>query len=209
MLNERIRQLRLAKGLTLQQVGDAFGISRSSVAAWENAISKPDTSKLVRLAELLDTSVEYLLGSGEQQALIEVAMLRNEPASPRIPFVRWTLVSQDIYASNPTQHVDVHDCVPGIGAFATRLALAGEWDWTPCAIPAGAILIVNPHDSLAANDFVIASFAKQPVELMQVSLNKKLLIKVNKINTPSLDINNKKIRILGRIIHWRISSGLV
>ncbi len=41
MLNERIRALRLAKGLTLQQVGDVFGISRASVSAWENGVAKP------------------------------------------------------------------------------------------------------------------------------------------------------------------------
>lgn len=60
-IGTRIRELRKAKGLTLQQLGDTFGISRASVSEWESGRSKPDANKLVRLADLLDTTVEYLL----------------------------------------------------------------------------------------------------------------------------------------------------
>jgi transcriptional regulator with XRE-family HTH domain len=68
MLNERIRALRLAKGLTLQQVGDVFGISRASVSNWEAGHSQPDPRKIERLAKLFDTSVQFLW-SGEHSPL--------------------------------------------------------------------------------------------------------------------------------------------
>ena len=61
MLNERLKSLRFAKGLTLQQVGDFFGISRASVANWESGTNQPDPRKLEKLAETLDTTVEYLV----------------------------------------------------------------------------------------------------------------------------------------------------
>ena len=61
MLNERLKNLRLAKGLTLQQVGDVFGISKASVSGWEAGKSHPDHKKLEQLAELLNTSIEYLV----------------------------------------------------------------------------------------------------------------------------------------------------
>lgn len=60
-IGTRIRDLRTAKFLTGQQLADVFGISRGSVSEWENGRSKPDSEKLVRLAEVLDTTVEYLL----------------------------------------------------------------------------------------------------------------------------------------------------
>ncbi len=60
-IGTRIRALRTAKKLTLQQVADTFGISRASVSEWESGRSKPDANKLAKLADLLDTSVLYLL----------------------------------------------------------------------------------------------------------------------------------------------------
>lgn len=82
MLNERIRALRLAKGLTLQQVGDVFGISRTSVSNWEAGHSQPDPRKIERLARLFDTSVQFLLSGVHTPAPIE-----NESTFVGIPFV--------------------------------------------------------------------------------------------------------------------------
>ena len=68
MFNERLKNLRLAKGLTLQQVGDAFGISAASVASWEKGKNQPDSRKINKIAQVLGTSVEFLLnGSVETQ----------------------------------------------------------------------------------------------------------------------------------------------
>lgn len=60
-IGTRIRALRTAKKLTLQQVADEFGISRASVSEWESGRSKPDAAKLAKLALLLHTTVLYLL----------------------------------------------------------------------------------------------------------------------------------------------------
>ena len=46
MLNERLKNLRLAKGLTLQQVGDSFGISKVSVSTWESGKTNPERKRL-------------------------------------------------------------------------------------------------------------------------------------------------------------------
>lgn len=64
-MGERIRELRKKRDLTLQQVGDEFGINRSSVSAWETNSSRPDPEKLSKLAFVLGTTVEYLLTGKE------------------------------------------------------------------------------------------------------------------------------------------------
>ena len=61
MLNERLKNLRLAKGLTLQQVGDAFSISKVSVSTWESGKTNPDRKRLEKIADLYGTSVQYLV----------------------------------------------------------------------------------------------------------------------------------------------------
>lgn len=60
-IGQRIRECRTARGLTLQQVGDNFGINRTSVSGWERDLARPDLEKIVDLAQLLGTSTDYLL----------------------------------------------------------------------------------------------------------------------------------------------------
>lgn len=80
-LGDRIREKRKAKGLTLQQIGDVFGITRSSVSDWERGATRPDSSKLVRLAEVLDSSVEELL---EDNGLKPPVIIGPERSTPSI-----------------------------------------------------------------------------------------------------------------------------
>lgn len=59
-IGERIGSLRKEKGLSQGQLADALSVSRQAVSKWENDQSSPDTLRLVHLADVLDTDVEYL-----------------------------------------------------------------------------------------------------------------------------------------------------
>lgn len=59
-IGERITQLRKAQNLSQGQIADALEVSRQAVSKWENDLSSPDSINLIRLAELLDTDIEYL-----------------------------------------------------------------------------------------------------------------------------------------------------
>ena len=59
-LGERIAELRAACGLSQNQRANALEVSRQAVSKWETGQSNPDSMKLIQLAELLDTDIEYL-----------------------------------------------------------------------------------------------------------------------------------------------------
>lgn len=59
-IGERISQLRKDNQISQLQLADALGISRQAVSKWENDLASPDTINLIRLADVLDTEVEYL-----------------------------------------------------------------------------------------------------------------------------------------------------
>lgn len=59
-VGERILELRKAQNISQVQLADMLCVSRQSVSKWENDLSVPDSSKLIRLAEVLDTDIEYL-----------------------------------------------------------------------------------------------------------------------------------------------------
>lgn len=59
-IGERIAILRKDQNLSQGQLADAMGVSRQAVSKWENDLSAPDSIKMIQLAQILDTDVEYL-----------------------------------------------------------------------------------------------------------------------------------------------------
>ena len=60
-IGTNIKGFREERRLTQEQVADALGISFQAVSSWERDEYKPDTDKLIRLAELLDVSVSAIV----------------------------------------------------------------------------------------------------------------------------------------------------
>lgn len=59
-IGERITQLRKDASISQGQLADSLGVSRQAVSKWENDLSSPDTINLIRLAEVLNSEVEYI-----------------------------------------------------------------------------------------------------------------------------------------------------
>jgi transcriptional regulator with XRE-family HTH domain len=199
MLNERIKNLRLAKGLTLQQVGDSFGISKVSVSGWESGKSHPDHKKLEQLAELLNTSIEYLV-SGNAGSLNLTA------AKIQIAFRSWSSLGDEQNASPPHSFVAPIHCTPGKNSFATRYPGSVDLHWQYGGIPAGSILIVDPDQTPGPLDTLLVQLPDGRVDLAkfdQTPENKKILILVNSIEYKPLQNNN--VKILGVALEWQLS----
>lgn len=59
-IGERIAQLRKDASLSQGQLAESLAVSRQAVSKWENDLSSPDTINLIRLAEVLNSEVEYI-----------------------------------------------------------------------------------------------------------------------------------------------------
>lgn len=59
-IGERIAQLRKDASLSQGQLAESLGVSRQAVSKWENDLSSPDTINLIRLADVLNSEVEYI-----------------------------------------------------------------------------------------------------------------------------------------------------
>lgn len=62
----RIRDLREDRDWTQQHVADLLFINRRTYAAYENGVNAMSPETLIRLAQLYQTSVDYLLGLTDQ-----------------------------------------------------------------------------------------------------------------------------------------------
>ena len=59
-IGERIVTLRKGRNLSQGQLADSLGITRQAVSKWENDQAVPDALKMIQLADILDTDIEYL-----------------------------------------------------------------------------------------------------------------------------------------------------
>lgn len=62
MLSENIKNLRKNKGYTQEELAIRLHVVRQTVSKWEKGLSVPDAQVLQQLADVLDTSVDQLLG---------------------------------------------------------------------------------------------------------------------------------------------------
>lgn len=65
IFSERLKQLRLEKGLTQKEVADLVNVNRVTYTNWEKGNREPSFEKLFLLAEHLGTNIDYLLGKSD------------------------------------------------------------------------------------------------------------------------------------------------
>lgn len=68
MLNENIKAIRKAKGLSQEELAIKLNVVRQTVSKWEQGLSVPDSDLLLAISEALDTPVSTLLGETVTEA---------------------------------------------------------------------------------------------------------------------------------------------
>ena len=66
MIYHRIRDLRADHDLNQQQVADYLGMSQTGYSKYEVGTNDIPTQILIKLAQLYDVSIDYLLGETDQ-----------------------------------------------------------------------------------------------------------------------------------------------
>ena len=62
MLNENIKALRKAKGLSQEELAVKLNVVRQTVSKWEQGLSVPDADMLISISGVFETPVAALLG---------------------------------------------------------------------------------------------------------------------------------------------------
>jgi transcriptional regulator with XRE-family HTH domain len=64
-LGERIRQLRLEKGLTQEEFGKLFGVTKYSISLYESNKNSPNDDIKKKIAEHFNVSIDWLMGTSD------------------------------------------------------------------------------------------------------------------------------------------------
>lgn len=71
---ERIRSLREKRKITQVRLSTEIEVSQETISAYENGKAEPKLDKLVKIANFLNTSTDYLLGrTDDDSPLIDLA----------------------------------------------------------------------------------------------------------------------------------------
>ena len=57
----RIKQLRIKRGLTVERLAELLGVGVRVIYRWQNGETVPSVEHLYVLAQVLDTTMEYIL----------------------------------------------------------------------------------------------------------------------------------------------------
>ena len=130
MLNENIRNLRKAKGLSQEELAIKLNVVRQTVSKWEKSLSVPDSSMLVSLAEELDTSVSTLLGETIQEEGLNEKDLKN--ISEKLEVINLQFAKRNKRKIKTIRYLLIFLCIIIVAVFIALIAMNSEylsWDF--------------------------------------------------------------------------------
>lgn len=128
-INQNLRQLRLDKGMTQEQVAEQIGVTRQALSSYESGRTRPDIDMLLRLSEVYGTDLDGIL-YGRSKTL---------QAMKRIKITAWIVfalvsgltavssaclwIANRFFAIEPGQMT-----AEKMAVFAVRQKLTGAWE---------------------------------------------------------------------------------
>ncbi|MEQ7310287.1 helix-turn-helix transcriptional regulator [Lactococcus petauri] len=83
MHKNRLKEIRLEKGLTQKQLAQSLEVSPQMVLSWEKGLRNPKESTLKKIANALDVPVDYLTGK-----IYQIDLTVYEPSEDDLKAVR-------------------------------------------------------------------------------------------------------------------------
>lgn len=78
-IGSRIKELRMKHGYTQDQIAEKLGMNRANFSNYERDVATPPGETLVKIAEILRTSTDHLLGKEtDMEHVLDVATTVNE-----------------------------------------------------------------------------------------------------------------------------------
>ena len=96
-ISQRIKNLRVSMKLKQIELAQKIGVGKTTISNWETGYSSPDNDSLIKLSEILDCTVDYLLGISEDKQNIVIKPIELNGYSEVIEIAKNAgLSSQDI-----------------------------------------------------------------------------------------------------------------
>ena len=203
-LGELIKKRRLELGLTLEQVGDAVGVGKSTVKKWEDGyISNMRRDKISALAKVLQLNPVSLITGNESLPQDDLDSIPGilHPIMRKIPLLGKTACGEPIYSPNYDDGYALLN-----EDYEADFALQAQGDsMTGAGIQSGDIVFFVAQETVD-NGQIAAVFIDEEVTLKRVyyykEKNKLILQPENPAYEPLVYVGEElnSIRIIGRAV---------
>jgi transcriptional regulator with XRE-family HTH domain len=154
-LGQRIRSVRIERGLSLREVGNAAGVSESFVSQVERGLASPSVLSLRRIAQALDVeTAELLVADGATSGYLVRARDRGRfhdprrewvdefltPRSARKLQINMTEISAGHGITEPYSHDSDEECILVLEGRLTMTANGDRYE-----LEDGDALLINPR----------------------------------------------------------------
>jgi transcriptional regulator with XRE-family HTH domain len=76
-IGKKIKELRLSKHLTQEQLAERLSITKATISAYELGYRSPSYDVLIQVAYIFNTTTDYLLGR-ERKNMVDLGDLKDE-----------------------------------------------------------------------------------------------------------------------------------
>lgn len=73
-----IRYLRKSHGLSQEELGRKMSVGKTTISNWETGYSSPDSESLLKMSEIFQCSVDFILGNAEKTKDTEMQQIASE-----------------------------------------------------------------------------------------------------------------------------------
>lgn len=69
---ERLKELRMERGWNQKRIADELGVTPATVSNWEAGRKRPDVATTIKLANMFDVSLDYLVGRSDNRTATHI-----------------------------------------------------------------------------------------------------------------------------------------
>ena len=202
----RIKELRIAKGVTQEELGKVLNVQKAAISKYENGRVEPSIEVLKLASKFFDVSTDYLLGRSDSP-IVSCASPSKEKTI-RIPILG------RVAAGTPIGAVEE---VIGWEEISKKLAAGGAcFALRVCGhsmeprILEGDTVIVRQQPNVDSGDIAVVLIGNEEATLKRVKKQKDGIILV--ANNPAVyephfysnrEVRNLPVRILGKVVEIR------
>lgn len=201
-----IRNRRLELNLTLEEIGNAVGVSKSTVQKWENGfISNMKRDKISALAKILNINPVTLI-TGEYPTTLPEGAVPYNPVMHRIPILGDIAAGLPIFSEENYEGYTYTELNHGGKYFA--LKVKGD-SMTAANIPDGSLVTVRVQPQVENGEIAAVRVNDDTFTIKYFKQNENIIQLIPKSYNPEheiqiYDLKKDKIDIVGKIMECKV-----
>ena len=195
MNGKTLATLRKNKKISQEKLSQLLNVSRSTVAMWERGSNEPDNKTLVKIANILETSTDILLGNKNIQKGIKIPVLGHVAAGIPLEAI------EDI--------IDYEEISEDMAAQGEYFGLVIKGNSMEPRMTSGDVVIVRQQENIDNGDIAIVMINNEEATCKKIKKTPEgvMLIALNPDYEPMFYSNKQieqlPVRIIGKVVELR------